>query len=140
VGAPERYEHLGYPALADAESNRGPLAGIVAALAASEAEWNLMLACDMPDVSAEFLERLFEMAEREGDGRDCLAPKQTAGYAEPLCAMYHRRALPQLRAALDANRLKLQEVIRDLDVLFWPAEPGRFRNVNTPEDWVAHER
>jgi molybdopterin-guanine dinucleotide biosynthesis protein A len=140
VGAPERYAHLGYPALADAESNRGPLGGIVAALAASEAEWNLVLACDMPNVSAEFLERLFEMAEHLGEGRDCLAPEQPTGYAEPLCAVYHRSALPALRAALDANRLKLQEVIRSLNVVFWRAEPRWFANMNTPEDWVAHER
>jgi len=140
VGAPERYAHLGYPALADTETNRGPLGGIVAALTASEAEWNLMLACDMPNVSTEFLKRLFEMAEREGEGRDCLAPAQPAGYAEPLCAVYHRRALPDLRAALEARRLKLQEVIRNLNVVFWQAEPRWFVNVNTPEDWVAHER
>lgn len=138
VGAPERYAHLGYPALADAETDRGPLGGIVTALAATEADWNLMLACDMPDVSAELLESLFTAAETGDAEVDCVAPVHEAG-TEPLCAVYHRRALPLLRAALSANRLKMQAVLRNLNTRFWRAgDPRRFRNVNTPEEWVNH--
>jgi molybdopterin-guanine dinucleotide biosynthesis protein A len=139
VGAPERYAHLGYPTLADIEADRGPLAGIVAALTASPAEWNLILACDMPNVSVELLESLLTAAEAEGAGIDCVAPVHDRG-TEPLCAVYHRRALPALRAALDGNRLKMQAVLRNLNTLLWrAADPRRFRNVNTPEEWAAHE-
>jgi molybdopterin-guanine dinucleotide biosynthesis protein A len=138
VGAPERYEYLGYPTLADIEADRGPLAGIVAALTASPAEWNLIVACDMPNVSAELLETLFATAETDGAAVDCVAPVHDAG-TEPLCAVYHRRALPALRAALDGNRLKMQTVVRNLITLFWRVDdPRRFKNVNTPEEWVAH--
>jgi molybdopterin-guanine dinucleotide biosynthesis protein A len=138
VGAPERYAHLGYPTLADAEANRGPLGGIVTALAATSADWNLILACDMPNVSAELLNCLFTAAETGCAEVDCVAPAHEAG-TEPLCAVYHRRALPALRAALEANRLKMQAVVRSLRTRLWRAgDPSLFRNVNTPEEWLGH--
>ncbi len=139
VGAPQRYAYLGYTTLADAATDRGPLAGIVAALSVSAADWNLIVACDMPNVSAELLESLFVTAETASLEVDCVAPEHDSG-TEPLCAVYHRRALPMLRAALDGNRLKMQAVVRNLNTLFWRAgDPRRFRNVNTPEEWVGHE-
>jgi molybdopterin-guanine dinucleotide biosynthesis protein A len=138
VGAPERYAHLGYPTLADAEANRGPLGGIVAALAATSADWNLILACDMPNVSAELLKGLFTAAEAGCAEVDCVAPVHEAG-TEPLCAVYHRRALPALRAALDANRLKMQAIVRSLHTRFWrTGDSSPFRNLNTPEEWLGH--
>src|SRR6185437_4100723 len=52
VGHPERYSHLGLPCLADLRPECGPLSGIETALAGTSAEWNLILACDVPEVTA----------------------------------------------------------------------------------------
>src|SRR5437763_12141966 len=58
VGAPERYQSLGLPIIPDTRPGEGPLAGILAALGASQAGWNLIAACDMPVISAPFLKSL----------------------------------------------------------------------------------
>src|SRR5271165_5171522 len=57
VGAGERYSALGLTTIDDQNGGEGeragPLAGIVTALRATRAPWNLILACDLPYLSAE---------------------------------------------------------------------------------------
>ena len=61
---------------------------------------------------------------------------------EPLLALYHRRCLPVVNAALAAGRLKLRAILEELPVVRVPAEALRqidanlasFENINTPED------
>lgn len=139
VGPPEKYAHLGFPCLPDEVPGRGPLGGIVSALAASGAEWNLVVACDMPLLTVELLGAL--AAAAEASGGECLAPRSPEGRLEPLCAVYHRDCLPVLREALAAGRYKLTEAIAGTRLALWPAtETACFRNLNTPQDWDDHRR
>lgn len=139
IGPPERYGRLGYPVIEDALPECGPLGGLVAALRFTGAEWNLLVACDMPGITADFLRSLLEAAEQSG-GR-CLVPLREQAHAEPLCAAYHRAALPALEAALERRVLKMQAVIELLEPVYWPvAEPARFVNINTPEQWETQAR
>src|SRR5258708_22440920 len=55
VGHPERYADFRMPALVDRWPDAGPLGGIGTALAAARAPWCLMLACDMPFVTNEWI-------------------------------------------------------------------------------------
>ena len=70
VGDPAKFAQYGSskygPVVADVFPGCGPLGGIHAALAHSTAELNLMLAVDMPLVSAELLAFLFAAAENTG--------------------------------------------------------------------------
>ena len=63
LGSPELYGHLGFPVLADRVPDCGPLAGLDAALAQTRAEWNLILACDMPLITTDLLGSLLRSAE-----------------------------------------------------------------------------
>jgi len=136
VGAPERYGTLGFPMLADGRSGVGPLAGIHTALAASPADWNLIVACDMPGISAPFLRSLMAVAQSSGD-TDCLLPAGPSGLPEPLCAVYHSRCLDVIGAALERNVRKITDGLHGLRIANWSvAESGWFRNVNTPEEWT----
>jgi Molybdopterin-guanine dinucleotide biosynthesis protein A len=137
VGAPERYAGLGFRVLADTRPGAGPLAGIHTALCASPAAWNLIVACDMPGISASFLSSL--LAAAEGSAADCLLPAGPSGLPEPLCAVYHGRCADTIAAALDRQVRKVTDGLAGLRVATWNvAESGWFRNVNTPEDWAQY--
>src|SRR5271157_2537110 len=83
VGDPARFAK--YEAVvADIFSGCGPLAGIHAALVHSSAELNLMLAVDMPFVSAELLAFLFTAAEKAD--AVVTVPRTSKGL-QPLCAV-----------------------------------------------------
>ena len=137
VGPPEKYRHLGLPVIADQRHGCGPLGGLHTILGATGAEWNLVVACDMPGLTAEFLEELLERAESMRVR--CLAPRSPGGQAEPLCAVYHRTALAIVEGALEAGVRKLTEVLDLLEAAYIPrGEPGWFRNANTPQEWIIH--
>lgn len=134
VGPPERYQDLAYPIIPDRYLDCGPAAGIHAALAADLAEWNLIVACDMPGVTAAFLASLLEQAQRAG--RRGLLPFSPDGRPQPLCAVYHRACLPEFERALAEGRRKLIPLVASLDLAEFPvAEGGWFENLNTPADW-----
>jgi molybdopterin-guanine dinucleotide biosynthesis protein A len=137
VGAPERYANLGFPMLADSRARAGPLAGIHTALCASPAHWNLIVACDMPGITAPFLRSL--MAAAQSSEADCLLPAGPSGLPEPLCAAYRSRCLSVIGAALDRNVRKITDALAGLKIATWNvAESSWFRNVNTPEEWTQY--
>ena len=136
VGNSGRYGGFGYGVIPDAVPDSGPLAGIQAALAESDTEWNLMVACDMPGVTADRLRCLVEEAQGCGDA-DVVMP-YFEGCPQPLCAVYHRRARVAIEEALRSQRLKIMDALADLRVVR-KAMDGEdlFRNVNTPAEWSA---
>jgi len=139
IGSPGRYGLLGLPCIPDLVEGCGPLGGLYTALTVSRAEWNLVVACDLPRVSAALFTALFAAAERryEDSGRVALVPSTPAGL-EPLCAVYHRDLLPAVSAALESRRLRMHDFVASIDASLWPApDPAVFGNVNTPADWDA---
>jgi molybdopterin-guanine dinucleotide biosynthesis protein A len=134
VGDTRIYAGLGLPVVPDTRIGVGPLAGLEAALSTTTAEWNLIVACDLPGVSRELFSTLLEAAGAAE--KDALIPRHADGFVEPLCAVYHSRVLPFVRTAIDSKCFKMQDMIASLDVAWWLApEPGPFENVNTPEEW-----
>jgi len=131
VGPPEVYGNLGFPVLPDRIPGCGPLGGLHAALSAGFAEWNLVVACDMPAITHMMLADL--LAAAEASGAEALVPASGVGW-QPLCAVYHARLLPLVESAIQAKRLKMHDFVSSIQARFWPApDPSLFRNVNTPE-------
>lgn len=129
----------GLPALPDLFPGEGPLGGILTALGSSDADWNLVTACDMPELNAAFLRSLFEAAERS-DG-DLLLPVIEGGRPEPLCAVWHRRAREPLEAAFGSGIRRVRDALGGLRVVRYPiTEITPFQNVNTPEDWSGYAK
>lgn len=132
VGAPDRYQSLKLPVVADSTGGFGPMSGLFTALNLTKFEWNLVVACDMPRLTAPFLKSLLDMAETHG--KACLVPQTSQGL-EPLCAVYHRRALPAVDWAVHHNMLKMQDFVKTLDPFVWPVPHDIFlENWNTPQD------
>ena len=134
IGAPHRYYAMGLTAIADSFEPCGPLGGILTALRTTEAEWNLVVACDMPGVSVALLRGLVRAARQTG--AECLMPVSADGRVQPLCAVYHRGAAAPIEEALRRGTRKVTEGLAGLRVVEWPVEDAAaFENVNTPSDW-----
>jgi len=139
VGDPALYQEFGYPVVADGYPGEGPLGGIVTALRHTGAEWNLVVACDMPELSAEFLRRILDAAERSGAA--ALVPVGPSGRRQPLCAVWHRRALAGVEATFQAGERKVNVALTNLGAeTLMVEETAAFQNVNTPEDWAGYGR
>jgi molybdopterin-guanine dinucleotide biosynthesis protein A len=129
-------------AVADVFPGCGPLAGIHAALAASPAELNLMLAVDMPFVSRELLGFLFAAAEK----CDAVVTVPRSGRGlQPLCAVYRRAFSVAAEQALRAGKYKIDaafsgvsvRVIEENQLVAAGFSEQTFFNVNTPQDRLA---
>jgi len=137
VGEIGRYANLGYPVIEDIFPGCGPLSGIHAALTQSDAEWNLILACDMPEVNQAFLEQLMARAER--GQAFAVIPVDPGQRSQPLCAAYHRRCASEIARALDRRVHKVTDALAALPIDFWPVpRSDYFHNLNTPEEWDAY--
>ena len=135
VGNPE----LG--GIPDLYPGEGPLGGILTALHHSlretGADWNLIVACDMPEVSAAFLRKL--VAAAEASGADALLPVGPSGKLEPLCAVYHRQALAPMELHFARGVRKVTAALKGVPtVCLSVPELALFQNVNTPEDWAGY--
>jgi molybdopterin-guanine dinucleotide biosynthesis protein A len=150
VGTPEKYRGLGLQAIADDWPGCGPLGGIATALRASSAEWNLIVACDLPYLTREWLEYLLQRARDSGE--EAVVPLNPAPAnkrgAEPLCAGYHKGGEPAIRRALERGVRKVTDGLAELRVeviepAAWKAfdsEGLLFKNVNTPADYEEAQR
>lgn len=142
AGDDGRYGALGLPSIPDAYPGQGPLGGILTVLRyappeGNPADWNLIVACDMPGVSASFLRGLMEAAEKSGAG--VLLPAGPGGRGEPLCAAYHRRALAALDTAFAEGVRSVREALKGVPTATLPVpDLEAIENVNTPLEWAAH--
>ena len=135
---PAGYAWTGLPLVADNFPGKGPLAGLEAGLAASPADYNLAVACDMPWLEPALLSYLLGQAE----GYQAVVPLNAEGKAEPLCAVYSKGCLPAIRRRLAENSLKMAGWLVDVKTLFVPAQKlaefdpvlRTFQNLNRPED------
>lgn len=128
---------VGNPALGgipDRYPGEGPLGGILTALEHTSSEWNLIVACDLPEITPAFLRRLVETAEAKEC--DALLPFGPGGRAEPLCAVYRRSVREPLERRFRAGTRKVTMALEGLGVYWFETrEALQFQNVNTPEDW-----
>jgi molybdopterin-guanine dinucleotide biosynthesis protein A len=154
VGSPGRYEALGVPVIPDKnigadgaprKRSGGPLNGIAAALAATRAPWSLILACDLPYLTAEWIEWLLSRAVHS---RAQVVLPQTEHGLEPLAAVYRRECGATIDAAQTSGVRKVTDAIGglNLDIVSqneWQGiDPGGLvlRNMNTPPDYEQARR
>lgn len=114
----------------------GPLAGIERALALAQNDRVLVLAVDLPAMTADFLHSLLGEA-----ASDCGVVPVIGDRFEPLVAVYPRRAHAEAELRLGRGELALQAFVRAGLAGGWlrsravaPAEERLFTNWNRPED------
>jgi molybdenum cofactor guanylyltransferase len=142
---PELYQELDFPLetrfVKDNFRESGALGGIEAGLSASHYEYCLTVACDMPFLADKLLDFLVKYNR---DGWQALVPLNPM--PEPLCALYHKSSLEQLRGCLAQNRFKVQDFLEQIQTSYLPKEEWQwfdpkgqsFRNLNTPDDLARY--
>jgi molybdopterin-guanine dinucleotide biosynthesis protein A len=120
----------GLRVIADQIPEAGPLGGIYTALMHSPFDRTLVVACDMPFLSASLLQAMAAVPDA-----DLVIPRHAGGY-EPLCAIYSRACATDIRNRIEhglreASRLPVGLRVTEFDV----DNDAMFVNVNTPHDY-----
>jgi molybdopterin-guanine dinucleotide biosynthesis protein A len=138
IGDPRRYGSLGFRAIPDRIAGLGPLGGLLTALENTTAAWNLVVACDMPGLTVAVMRRLVLAIPTAGQAQ-CIVPVSEQGI-EPLCALYHRDCLVDVRQAITRKRLKMKDLAAELTPLQIAGfTSGVFDNVNRPAEWSTYK-
>ena len=150
------YAGCGVEILADEFPDCGPLGGIATALRRCKSDRLLVLAVDMPAMTAEFLRTLLEDSQRTAMGvvpsvatfvraRARFSPvmmdAKEPQFSEPLAAVYLRAALPVADECLRTGERKLETFIHALHAKCLAAirpvtagDAALFTNWNSPDD------
>jgi molybdenum cofactor guanylyltransferase len=145
IGDAAKYSQVGAECIADRWPGEGPLGGIITALEASNAStapdsWSLIIGCDMPFLTSEWLQHIAERAA--GSQADVVVPESTHG-PEPLCACWRESASPTLRHAFEGGVRRVTEAMKQLSMEVLDAADWKrfdnfdrlFWNMNTPADY-----
>ncbi|HEX9373898.1 MAG TPA: molybdenum cofactor guanylyltransferase [Roseiflexaceae bacterium] len=148
---PKEWGELPARIVPDAYPDGGALGGIYSGLAATAYEYALVVACDMPFLSADLIAA---MLARPRD-YDVLVPRspdpgaaRNALGVEPLHAIYGKACLGPMRATIESGRRQIAAFFPQVRVAYVELEEIRrydpagrsFLNVNTPAEMDAAER
>jgi molybdopterin-guanine dinucleotide biosynthesis protein A len=139
VGNPSKFTEYG-DVIADLFHAQGPLAGIQAALRSTNTRLNLVLAVDMPFVTAEFLQVLLRRAQ---DSDRMVTVPRAGGRLQPLCGIYRQDFADVAEPALREGRNKIDPlftsdqtcVIDESELVALAFSPSMFDNLNTAEEF-----
>lgn len=140
-----RYADLDIPIIEDRWPDEGPLGGMITALQATaradrRCKWNMIVSCDMPFLTREWLD--YMTARAIVSDAEVVVPQSAHGL-EPLCAYWQTSAADSLHAAFDDGVRKVTEAMKRLrmevlDETHWKrfdSAEGIFWNMNTPQDY-----
>jgi molybdopterin-guanine dinucleotide biosynthesis protein A len=141
----DQYRRLGLPVISDEHEGLGPIEAIRMALTHSRYSRVVLVGCDLPFVTSEFLDYLLK---RSG-GADSVVPVSSEGRAQPLCAVYSTAVIETVTRLIEERKFKVMSLLEAIETRFIGFEEIRemegaelfFENVNTPQDYArATER
>lgn len=127
----EWYAQFGYPLVKDIITDCGPMGGIYSALLKAETQYILALACDMPFVNTQILEKLTNNLQEY----DCVVPRIGNKY-EPLCAIYSKALIPTMEQRIKTANYALHDLIMESNhhLVDFENDTAAFMNLNTMND------
>lgn len=142
---PENYRFLNLPTVSDHYPGKGPLAGVHAGLQAASHEVNVIVACDMPFISAELATAMIGHI----DNYDAVVPV-IDGKQHPLFSVFKKTCLALIEDRIVEDRLRMKHVLEELNVryvteedfsMFDKKELQRyFFNMNHPNEYEEAKR
>src|SRR5208282_3537558 len=150
VAAPGKYENFEAEIVEDLWPGNGPLGGIVTALRHTQeseqnCEWNVIVSCDMPFLTAEWMKFFAERSTKSA--AEVVLPHSAHG-PEPLCASWRTVAVATLQPAFERGVRKVTqgisllraEVLDERDWKRFDSAGRLFWNMNTAADYEEARR
>ena len=150
VTTAKKYATFGAAMVEDHWPGEGPLGGIITALedaarSPARPEWNLILSCDMPFLTRDWLAFL---SERSFKSKAQVVFPHSASGPEPLCACWQTSAAAQLLSGFESGVRKVTagiallraEVLDEADWKRFDGEGRLFWNMNTAADYEEARR
>ena len=130
--AREMFAFLPYRVILDKEPGQGPLMGILSGLAASANPTCFMIACDIPEIDAAFLQRMMSYTYQY----EIVVPVAGEGKFEPLFAFYHKGLIPRIEDLLKQQTRQVFQLFPLARTKYLPLEDRNwFYNLNNMEDY-----
>ena len=130
----EAYRAYADQLVSDTEADfPGPLAGVIAGLAAARHDWVVVLACDAPRLDQALVTDLLRLAVEH----DSPAIVRQGGYWQPMFSVLPRKVLPLLEQAWSTGERSLQKALLRASVqgLECTETDSRLSNFNSPQ-WL----
>jgi molybdopterin-guanine dinucleotide biosynthesis protein A len=138
-----------FPIVHDLAESWGPLGGIHAALNAAKAKWCFIIACDLPFVTSDLLERLLHLRSNDSAIFDAVVPIQADDYPQPLCAVYETTScLAAAEQSIASGEHSPRALLDKVNTRYVPfndladlaGADDFFFNLNTPEHYERAKR
>ncbi len=130
----EDYKKFGYPLVPDIYHSKGPVGGIYTALKHSSTENNLVLSCDIPNITTHVLKMY--LVDNVDDNSDVLyVADDNREY--PLIGLYSKKLVSDFETALKNDHLKLVRLLEKVNCKCIKTEPEDYialQNINTKEE------
>ena len=122
-----------YPFLEDKVDNvQSPINGIYTALSHSNNEWNFIISCDLPLMTSNSINKIWDNGNIESDAIVPMIKKQK----HPLCAFYNTRINKIIKSQMDKGDLKVIQALELFNTSYLPikSDDKNFFNMNTIKD------
>ena len=119
------------PFVPDISENQNPLTGVITALKHCPGDWAFVIACDLPLVNADIIQKLHNAR----DEKTIVVLPEVNGYLQYTCGFYHKSLLRTAEAELERDNPALYKLVKKTKskaVIF--NEGKRFLNVNRKGD------
>ena len=135
----EGYGSLGVPVFADTYQGVGPLEAVRVALSNTQTNRILLVACDLPFLTAELFSFLLSIPSAS----QAIVPLSADNQIEPLCAIYCKNSLEAVEKLIEHGHRKMARLFDLVPTRFVEFQEIReldgahlfFENINTPEDY-----
>ena len=123
--------------LTDILKDQGPLAGILTGLINISSDKAMVIPCDSPFISEQFINRIYETSEKLDC--DAFVPKWSEGRLEPLHSIYKKNVHPTIQKLLHDDIRDVKTLLTKLNVKYIDAESldvsgMSFYNMNQMKD------
>ncbi|WP_405266987.1 molybdenum cofactor guanylyltransferase [Methanobrevibacter sp.] len=126
--------------LEDIIKDKGPMPGIMTGLSQIKSEYALILPCDSPYVSKDYINAIFSEID---ENYQAVVPYHDENNklktSEPLHSIYNKSVIPEIEELVNKDVLHIKGLIEKIDTKFVlidnkKIEEKEFKNLNRPED------